>query len=272
MTGLRYKTATDKSMNKIHTSNITGFYGHKLDETVNLPRVGESLLWLLFFAFLSILGAMLHFIIVDVVISLLSQGVSAERVRTMKESLIEGPTGMAGIYLVQFCMLMPALLWASNFESQPWRETLNLIPFALKSLGFWFLILVAFLLSHKLFIFIFGSVSTEFHNSVRGSKNLWFALQMVVLAPILEELLFRGYFFKAWRHSRLGLRGTLLLTSVLFAGAHWAQWHWKLLAPIFLLSVILGLVRERTGSVWVPIILHSLCNLLFVISVVYLVF
>jgi membrane protease YdiL (CAAX protease family) len=132
------------------------------------------------------------------------------------------------------------------------------------------LILAIYLLLQALINTVFGVAPTEFLESVSGSKNLWLSLMLITLAPVLEELLFRGYLFKAWRHSSLGLTGTLLLTSVLFVGLHWGQYHWTLLAFLFLFSIILGLAREKSGSIWVPVILHAVNNLFCVVFLVYL--
>lgn len=50
----------------------------------------------------------------------------------------------------------------------------------------------------------------------------------------------------------------IVLTSTLFALAHWEQWP----APValFFLSLALGFVFQRTGSLWSAFILHSLFN------------
>jgi membrane protease YdiL (CAAX protease family) len=110
----------------------------------------------------------------------------------------------------------------------------------------------------------------EFMHMLAGSRHLPVALVIVLVAPVLEELLFRGYLFKAWRHTRLGLSGTLVLTSALFALLHWGQYHWVQLAFVFVLALGLGLAREKSGSVLLPMILHALNNLVSAILVIYL--
>ena len=115
----------------------------------------------------------------------------------------------------------------------------------------------------------------------------------VLLAPAAEELLFRGVLL-GWLN-RLWSRGpgpmpidaqaadlagvpapdevptpraspssspaTLvpnLIASLLFAGIHWPQWPAPI--PIFLLSLTLGLLYQRTGSLVAPFTLHALFN------------
>jgi membrane protease YdiL (CAAX protease family) len=48
----------------------------------------------------------------------------------------------------------------------------------------------------------------------------------------------------------------ILLTSALFASVH-AMWTWP---PIFILAVCLGYAYERTGNLWVPILIHAAFN------------
>ena len=45
------------------------------------------------------------------------------------------------------------------------------------------------------------------------------ALAAVVVAPVTEELIFRGFLHRGWERSRLGVSGTIILTSVLVSTA-----------------------------------------------------
>ena len=79
-----------------------------------------------------------------------------------------------------------------------------------------------------------------------------------VLAPLAEELLFRGALF-GWLRRRLSASLTILLTAALFAGIHMMP----LLLPItFLFGVAAGWVRERTGSTLPFFAIHVLNNVL----------
>lgn len=239
-------------------------------EKRNLPRLWVSLLWLLLFGFIYFFGAILYFSAAGVVIELQHPELTPVQLEDRVQRHIISPTGIAVMYLVQFCLLMPLLLLAAHFKTQSWRETLAFNRFGLKSLGFWLSILIAYLLLQVLINSIFEIPSSDFLASISGTQNLWLALVVVTLAPWLEELLFRGYLFKAWRHTWLGLPGTLFLTSILFVVLHGNQYHWVHLTFVLMLSVILGLSREKTGSVWVPVILHGVNNFLSAIFIIYL--
>ncbi len=84
-----------------------------------------------------------------------------------------------------------------------------------------------------------------------------FALAVIV-GPLCEELIFRGWIYTALRQ-RMGFVATLLISSVLFAAAHWEGTHLYALA-VFPLSLMLGYLRERTGSVCATAVFHGLYN------------
>lgn len=241
----------------------------------HLPKPGYSLLWLLLFTVLYFAGAILYFTGYGAFLGVRHANMigTPEFQEIVQESAAQhakSATGLSGMYLVQFVLLFPAVLWASQFKTQHLKETLGFRKFTLKSLRKWLLILVGFLLVEGLIGSIFKIDAGAFMNEMSGSKNMFLVFTFIILAPLLEETVFRGYLFKAWRYTRLGLSGTLLATSVLFVLLHWGQYGLVHIVFLFIFSVLLGLARERSGSLWMPIILHSANNLLPVIIVVYL--
>jgi uncharacterized protein len=97
-----------------------------------------------------------------------------------------------------------------------------------------------------------------------------FYLSVVVLAPLFEELFFRGFFYQGLRHSFLGIAGAIILPSVLWALIH-QQYSWVDMAGVFVFGLVLGLARQRTGSIYVPIAMHALNNLLAILQVAWTV-
>jgi uncharacterized protein len=93
----------------------------------------------------------------------------------------------------------------------------------------------------------------------RSDKALAFAANAVVVAgvaPIVEELLFRGLGYSlvgAW----LGTTAAVLVTSVSFAAAHGLLEGLPILIGF---GVAVALLRKATASVYPGIILHSLFN------------
>ena len=86
----------------------------------------------------------------------------------------------------------------------------------------------------------------------------------VFLAPILEELLFRGGIFAALRKKHRAL--AYVVTVFLFCFYH--VWQYLLVSPEYLLSmldylaisIMLCWTYDRTGTIWTPILLHMLVN------------
>jgi len=79
----------------------------------------------------------------------------------------------------------------------------------------------------------------------------------VLLAPPIEEALFRGVLFPALRR-RLAFLPAALVTTALFTALHVTQTgaYWPAIAAIFICGLALAWLRERTGNLWQPIVFH----------------
>lgn len=97
---------------------------------------------------------------------------------------------------------------------------------------------------------------TGFANlSYRYEYFLAFAT-LVVIAPLAEEVLFRGYLYGKLRNYVPAWFG-VLLTSLLFAAVHG---QWNVAVDVFALSLVLCILREITGNIWASFLLHMLKN------------
>ena len=85
---------------------------------------------------------------------------------------------------------------------------------------------------------------------------LWFFLAAVIVAPIVEEIFFRGFLFQGFR-KRYGWMPAVLLSSLIFAAAHLDP---ASLIPTFILGVILAYMYHHSNSLWPGILLHFLIN------------
>jgi membrane protease YdiL (CAAX protease family) len=82
---------------------------------------------------------------------------------------------------------------------------------------------------------------------------------VTVVAPIAEEVFFRGYFFGALRNWR-GPWPAALLTGAVFGAIHAGSAPSKLLVPLAILGVMLCVIRWRSGSLLPCIALHAINN------------
>jgi membrane protease YdiL (CAAX protease family) len=97
------------------------------------------------------------------------------------------------------------------------------------------------------------------YRSVQSPLLFWIAL--VIATPIFEELFFRGFVFAGILASPLGRVGAVLITALLWAWAH-QELDPLEFAIAFLIGVTLGVARLRTQSLYVPIAIHMLYNLI----------
>ena len=86
------------------------------------------------------------------------------------------------------------------------------------------------------------------------------------LAPLVEELVFRGLLF-GWLAGRWGGGLAFVLSSLAFAAAHVEPAHAILVLP---LGLVFGLLRWRTGSLWPSLVAHMANNGLAVAAAAYL--
>jgi membrane protease YdiL (CAAX protease family) len=104
-------------------------------------------------------------------------------------------------------------------------------------------------------------------NTARSLRSLIpVFVALVMLAPLAEEILVRGFLFGSLRR-HMSLVWALITTSVIFGSAHLfggepgAPLLWIAAIDTFALSVVLCYLREKTGHLWAGIGLHALKNL-----------
>ena len=87
---------------------------------------------------------------------------------------------------------------------------------------------------------------------------LWIAV--VIFAPLFEEVLFRGFLFQGFQHSRVGVIGAIVFTTLPWALLH-VQYELFHIGTIFVLGLIYGFVRYKTKSLWSTLFMHTFNNL-----------
>lgn len=105
-----------------------------------------------------------------------------------------------------------------------------------------------------------------FSHSATGISLIPIFLSLVILPPLTEEILVRGFLFKGLR-TKLIFLPAAIVTSLLFAAAHLGQSGsggllWVAGIDTFVLSMVLCFLREKTGSLWPGIGVHMIKNAL----------
>ena len=93
---------------------------------------------------------------------------------------------------------------------------------------------------------------------------------VVIAAPLAEEILFRGFILAGFRSDPLGDGAAVFLSTLLWAATHF-QYDLFEMILVFLLGVIMGFAKIKTGSIYTPLAMHASVNLLtFVVTAAYL--
>ena len=115
------------------------------------------------------------------------------------------------------------------------------------------------------FSWLFGTkVVTTFQGDIYRSARLagalpWLWLTVVVVAPIGEETLFRGFLFRGWLKSPRNPWPAIVATSAAWALLH-VQYNPLVIGEIFLVGLAFGWVRATTASTVSTMALHAVLN------------
>lgn len=90
-----------------------------------------------------------------------------------------------------------------------------------------------------------------------SESMLVFAIFGIGVAPLAEEIIFRGFVFEILQDLG-GANAAVLVTTVLFASLHVLQlWgNWPAVALIFCVGFVLGFIRKRTSSLIPSVLIH----------------
>ncbi len=197
---------------------------------------------------------------------LISQGAHSLGSEELSKFAVSDPTAL----LIQVAAVLPAHLvtlaiaWfvVTRGRKHPFFSTLGWRSGGMK---WWHHILILFLF--MVISAIVGSMMPEQDNDLlrilRSSKLALYtvAILAVFSAPFVEELIYRGVLYSALQRTA-GSPLAVIIVTLLFAAVHVPQ-YWGSPTTIFLLtllSLILTLVRAKTGNLLPCVILHMLFN------------
>jgi membrane protease YdiL (CAAX protease family) len=145
----------------------------------------------------------------------------------------------------------------------PLREYLALKWPRWRDFGIGAAALVGVLLATGTLAGLTGQEAPEFvgdtYNSAKMAGMLsLLAVSFVFLGPLQEELLFRGFFFRGFANA-FGAWPAIILTSAAWAITH-VQYQWFFVGEIFMLGMLFGWLRWRSGSTILTIALHAAVN------------
>ena len=172
------------------------------------------------------------------------------------------------VYIAILAMTVGYISWDGNLS-----RILNMFKIRSFRIGFIFLIGLPLLITvidilvnniyDSLYILLFGhpSIPERVYDVDDSEYNLVLALSfvsIVIAAPVVEEILFRGYVLDAIREIH-GDTVAVLGSAVLFGALHLIPYVVGMAA---IGGVIYGWVRIKTGSLWPSIVSHMVWNFL----------
>jgi membrane protease YdiL (CAAX protease family) len=172
--------------------------------------------------------------------------------------------------------VLVALWLAIRISGTPFSDYLALRWASWKSVAAGIIALVMLVMGWEILSRAAGRQSTpEFMmdvlNSARADGVLWLlVIAFCVAAPISEEFFARGFLYRGWSETFLGVPGAIVLSSMVWTALH-LQYDWFFFGEVFSIGLLLGYLRYRYQSSWLTVIVHGLNNLAAVVQTLVLV-
>ncbi|MEA2882761.1 MAG: protease family protein [Bradyrhizobium sp.] len=97
--------------------------------------------------------------------------------------------------------------------------------------------------------------------SAQADGALWLlVIAFSIAAPVTEELMVRGFLYRGWSESLLRPAGAIVLSSLVWTAMHAQYYDWFLFSEVMSIGLVLGIMRWRSNSTWLTIIMHGLNN------------
>ncbi len=189
------------------------------------------------------------------------------------DSFFKQPAGQFVFVFIADSLVFGSLVWLVKRKKSTLKELglawprINDVGRALLAYGIYILLFIVLTAIAKA---VYPALDLEQEQQIgfeanQGVFNLLLAgISLVVLPPIIEELLCRGFLYTGLR-SRLNAIPAAIITSIVFAGAHLqfgsgVPLLWVAAIDTFVLSLVLVYLRETSGRLAAPMLLHGLKN------------
>lgn len=179
-------------------------------------------------------------------------------------SVMTDPVAISSMILVSTPLAVAVLVLAVRLRRLPLADYFAWRGFGWKQFGLGFALVLGVLIATEGFGALLErdqpDFMTDMLNAVRGGGSAWLLLLSgVVIAPLGEELIFRGFVYRGLSESRVGVPGAIVISSAIWAAIH-TQYDLFYMSVIFALGLALAFVRHRSGSVMLAFVLHALVN------------
>src|SRR5262245_35175340 len=191
----------------------------------------------------------------------------------MLSAIAGAPVAMPTLYLPVDHMAVAAVVMAALwFNRRPLRQYLTMLPLrwgsVARNIGIGLAAYVVFVILLCLLEFLRrGGVGAAPPPAgvkvvINTAMIMWLAaywFTLVVAAPIVEEMLFRGLLYRGLE-AKLGALTTIMITSVLFGMVHYLGFGWPRAVATGCLGLLFGVIRWRTGNTTAAMVTHAAIN------------
>tara|TARA_Y100001960_G_scaffold151803_1_gene160175 strand:- start:863 stop:1567 length:705 start_codon:yes stop_codon:yes gene_type:complete len=148
-------------------------------------------------------------------------------------------------------------------------STLGSLDIQKKPLFISIILLAVFLLIEEIYFYLLGIEMPEsFIEFLLADPIFLSFISVVVVAPLLEEFLFRGFLYSQLKVSFLKEWGAVALSSLVWTALHF-QYEIGILFFLFFFGLFLGYFRVKYNSLLIPVVLHMLNNLVAFLLIIY---
>jgi len=164
--------------------------------------------------------------------------------------------------LVMATLSIGLVIVISKKNKLSYKSDLGLVFPDWKNMVFWISLFV-------LLIVLEGYVYKWFRDGITESwagkytmpQQILRGIGIVILAPISEELIFRGLLYWRIKNTQLKYIGAIIIPAILFSVLHIQYSEFLTLGIIFVDGIFYGLARHFSRSVILTMLLHALSNL-----------
>ncbi|NMP17198.1 type II CAAX endopeptidase family protein [Thalassotalea sp. Y01] len=174
----------------------------------------------------------------------------------------DGDTTSLFTILMAFVTL--PMLYLGSFR-EPYRQAFFALhkPFTVGEFRPYFLATCLYIIASVVIHTLVNTPTPAFMVDILNTTDyIWLSfLAICIVAPIFEELVFRGFIYAKLASTRLRHSGSILVTAILFTFVH-SQYSGLVLVDLFILAMLLSITRYKTGNVYYCIAIHAINNMM----------
>ena len=231
----------------MYSSKIWGFWG--------------TLLWGVVIGILLFVGQIVPLIIYMIVVG---ESISFENLILFSQK-VETDAFLLSVSVIGSALIVVPLVFgiAKLKRGSILREYFDLRGYSWRTFWRWMGVLLLLLIFEGFALEAMGVEQTpNFMLNIEYPNRLSIYLllfSVMFMAPLIEEVVFRGFLLKGFSKTFMGVEGAVALTSLLWAVMH-LQYEFAYVAVIFMIGLVFGYARIKTQSLFVPMTMHMVMN------------